>query len=233
MDYLNVGTYDGKIMSALYAPARVEQPKQAPGIVLIQEIFGINDAMQKLATIWSEKGFNVLCPDLFFRQQPGLTLDPHKPEEFEKGVQLMQGMELDPTLSDLESTRAHLATLLGHQNIGAMGYCLGGRLVIQMGAQNKIKAAVSYYGVGLEKVLPQVPAAAAPALLHLAELDNYTPEPVIEAIAKNVDSRNGWAYYTYPDCDHAFARPDGAQYNAEAATLAQTRSHEFLNALLG
>jgi len=78
-----------------------------------------------------------------------------------------------------------------------------------------------------------VPAAAAPALLHLAELDNYTPEPVIEAIAKNVDSRNGWAYYTYPGCDHAFARPEGAQYNAEAATLAQTRSHEFLNALLG
>src|SRR5690625_1217463 len=232
MQYINVTTFDGKSMRALFVPAKAQNPNQAPGIVLIQEIFGINDAMQQLAHTWAEKGFNILCPDLFFRQEPNLDLDPQKPEEFEKGVQLMQEMELELTLSDLESTRAQLASQIGHENIGAMGYCLGGRLVIQMNAQGKIKAAVSYYGVGLEKVLPQVPAAAAPALLHLAELDNYTPEPVIEAIAKNVDSRNGWAYYTYPDCDHAFARPDGAQYNAEAATLAQNRSHEFLNALL-
>lgn len=233
MQYVTIDTFDGKSMSALYTPAATGNPKQAPGLVLIQEIFGINEAMQKLSQIWAQEGFNVLCPDLFFRQEPGLTLDPRKPEEFEKGVQLMQGMELDLTLSDLESTRAHLATDLGHENIGAMGYCLGGRLVIQMGTQNKIKAAVSYYGVGLENILPQVPTMAAPALLHLAELDNYTPPAVIEAIAENVNSRTGWSYYTYPDCDHAFARPDGAQYNAQAATLAQQRSLDFLKGRLG
>lgn len=233
MQYVTINTFDGKGMSALYTPAATGNPKQAPGIVLIQEIFGINEAMQKLSEIWAQEGYNVLCPDLFFRQEPGLTLDPRKPEEFEKGVQLMQGMELDHTLSDLESTRAHLASELGHENIGAMGYCLGGRLVIQMAAQNKIKAAVSYYGVGLENILPQVPTMAPPALLHLAELDNYTPPTVIQAIAENVDTRPDWAYYLYPDCDHAFARPDGAQYNAQAATLAQQRSHDFLRKQLG
>lgn len=232
MQYTNVETFDGKNMKALYAPAQVQEPKQAPGIVLIQEIFGINEAMQKLAAIWSELGFNVLCPDLFFRQEPGVILDPRQPKQFEKGVQLMQGMDLDETLNDLESTRAHLTALQGHDTIGAIGYCLGGRLVIQMAGQSKIKAAVSYYGVGLEDILPQLPTTAAPSLLHLAELDNYTPAPVIQAIVNNVAQRPGWAYHLYSDCDHAFARPEGAQYNAEAAATAQARSQQFLTHLL-
>src|SRR5690625_4447495 len=118
MQYINVTTFDGKSMRALFVPAKAQNPNQAPGIVLIQEIFGINDAMQQLAHTWAEKGFNILCPDLFFRQEPNLDLDPQKPEEFEKGVQLMQGMDLEHTLNDLESTRAHLATLIGHENIG-------------------------------------------------------------------------------------------------------------------
>src|SRR5690625_3794306 len=157
MQYVDINTFDGKTMRGLYTPAQIENARNAPGIVLIQEIFGINDTMQELSRIWSAKGFNVLCPDLFFRQEPNLTLDPSKPEEFEKGVQLMQGMDLEHTLNDLESTRAHLATLIGHENIGSIGYCLGGRLVIQLGALDLIKVALSYTSSTLEKVLPQVP----------------------------------------------------------------------------
>src|SRR5690625_4865033 len=228
MQYVDINTFDGKTMRGLYTPAQIENARNAPGIVLIQEIFGINDAMQELSRIWAAKGFNVLCPDLFFRQEPNLTLDPNKPEEFEKGVQLMQGMDLEHTLNDLESTRAHLATALGHKNIGAIGYCLGGRLVIQMGAQGLIKAAVSYYGVNLENVLPHVPSPPAPAYLHIAALDQYVEEPKCSQIIENVSYREGWEYAVYENCDHAFARPNGAHYVADAAQLAEQRSEEFL-----
>ncbi|HLR81653.1 MAG TPA: dienelactone hydrolase family protein [Paenalcaligenes sp.] len=228
MQYVDINTFDGKNMRGLYIPAQTDDPRNAPGIVLIQEIFGINDTMQELSRIWSAKGFNVLCPDLFFRQEANLELDPNKPDEFEKGVQLMQGMDLEHTLNDLESTRAHLATVIGHENIGAIGYCLGGRLVIQMGAQGLIKAAVSYYGVNLEKVLPQVPTTAAPAYLHIAALDKYVEEPKCTQIVENVTQREGWEYAIYENCDHAFARPNSVHYVAEAAQQAEQRSVEFL-----
>ncbi len=232
MHYLDITTQDNKTMRGLYAPAQTEQPNNAPGIVLIQEIFGINAAMQEFCRIWSAKGFNVLCPDLFFRQEPNLSLDPTKPEEFEKGVQLMQGMDLDHTLNDLESTRAHLATMLGHSNIGAIGFCLGGRLVIQMGAQGAIKAAVSYYGVNLEQILPEIPETAAPAYLHIAALDKYVEEPKCSQIVNHVSERTGWKYAIYEDCDHAFARPNSPHYVADAAQLAEQRSEEFLREYL-
>lgn len=228
MQYVDINTFDGKNMRGLYVPAQTDDPRNAPGIVLIQEIFGINDAMQEFSRIWSANGFNVLCPDLFFRQEPNLTLDPNTPAEFEKGVQLMQSMNLEHTLNDLESTRAHLATTIGHENIGAIGYCLGGRLVIQMGAQGLIKAAVSYYGVNLEKVLPQVPTTAAPGYLHIAALDKYVEEPKCTQIVENVTKREGWEYAIYENCDHAFARPNGVHYVAEAAQQAEQRSAEFL-----
>src|SRR5690625_7735162 len=109
----------------------------------------------------------------------------------------MQIHTLEHTLNDLESTLAHLATVIGHKNIGAIGYCLGGRLVIQMGAQGLIKAAVSYYGVNLEKVLPQVPNTAAPAFLHIAALDKYVAEPKCTQIVDNVSKRTVWVYAIY------------------------------------
>src|SRR5690625_846876 len=140
MQYVDINTFDGKNMRGLYCPAQTDDPRNAPGIVLIQGIFGINEAMQAFSRIWSAHGFNVLCPDLFFRQEPNLVLDPSIPAEFEKGVQLMQGMDLEHTLNDLESTRAHLATAIGHENIGAIGYCWCGRLVIQMGAHEMINS---------------------------------------------------------------------------------------------
>src|SRR5690625_7880877 len=138
MQYVDINTFDGKTMRGLYTPAQIENARNAPGIVLIQEIFGINDTMQELSRIWSAKGFNVLCPDLFFRQEPNLTLDPSKPEEFEKGVQLMQGMDLEHTINDMESKRANLATLIGNENIGSIVFYLGGLLVLYLRAHELI-----------------------------------------------------------------------------------------------
>src|SRR5699024_12517562 len=102
MQYVDINTFDGKNMRGLYIPAQTDDPRNAPGIVLIQVIFGINDTMQELSRIWSAKGFNVLCPDLFFRQEPNLTLDPNTPAEFEKGVPLMQTMKLEYNLKAQE-----------------------------------------------------------------------------------------------------------------------------------
>lgn len=228
MSFIDIDVANGQTMQALWVPAESADSNTAPAIVLVQEIFGINDALKAKAKQWSEQGYNVLCPDLFWRFEPGVTLDPTIPEQFEKGVGFMQKMQLDETLADLEATRAKLAELIGHERIAAVGYCLGGRLVVEMAGEAKIKCAVSFYGVSLETVLPALPADAAVSFLHIAELDSYVPEDVRKVIINEVEGRDGWGYELYEGCDHAFARPNGAHFVADAAAKAEQLSLAFM-----
>lgn len=233
MNYIDITVADGQTMQALWVPAESADPQTAPAIVLVQEIFGINEALQTKAKQWASHGYNVLCPDLFWRFEPGVTLDPTIPEQFQKGVNFMQKMKLDESLADLEATRQKLAELIGHERIAAVGYCLGGRLVVQMAGEAKIKCAVSFYGVSLETVLPALPANAAVSFLHIAELDSYVPEDVRQVIIKEVERREGWDYELYKNCDHAFARPNGAHFVADAAAKAEQLSLAFMQQHLG
>lgn len=225
MSYVTITTADGKSMKAFEALA---QDKSAPGLILIQEIFGVNSSMRQLAKNWADQGFNVWCPDLFFRSEPGLELDPTNQSQFQLGVELMQEMDVDASLADLESAREQLAQKLGHDHIVSVGYCMGGRLVVLFANQSPIKAAVSYYGVGLDKILPNINAQAAPTLFHIAELDASVPAETRAVIEADVAQRSGWESYVYADCDHAFARPNGMHYQAEADALALERSLGFL-----
>lgn len=228
VSYVEIDVADGQTMKAFYLPAETAEPSQAPGIVLVQEIFGINEAMQTKAKDWAKQGYNVLCPDLFWRQEPGVVLDPRIAEQFQKGVDFMQNMQQEETLADLEASRAHLAGLIGHERISAVGYCMGGRLVVQMAGEAKIKCAVSFYGVALESVIPELPANASPSFLHIAELDSYVPADVREVIVKGVEARDGWAHELYENCDHAFARPNGEHFVADAAARAEKLSLAFM-----
>lgn len=228
MSFIDIDVANGQTMQALWVPAESADSNTAPAIVLVQEIFGINDALKAKAKQWSEQGYNVLCPDLFWRFEPGVTLDPTIPEQFEKGVGFMQKMQLDETLADLEATRAKLAELIGHERIAAVGYCLGGRLVVEMAGEAKLKCAVSFYGVSLETVLPALPADAAVSFLHIAELDSYVPEDVRKVIINEVEGRDGWGYELYEGCDHAFARPNGAHFVADATAKAEQLSLAFM-----
>lgn len=224
MSVVQISTHDGQKMKAFEALAT---DKNAPGLVLIQEIFGVNASMRQLARDWAARGFNVWCPDLFFRSEPNLELDPSNQSQFALGVELMQEMDNALTLQDLESTRAQLAKKLGHEHIVAVGYCMGGRLVVEFAENSPIQAAVSYYGVNLENVIPPLDQTA-PVLLHIAEQDRWVQGEARAVIEAEASKREGWVSYVYEGCDHAFARPNGAHYDAAADQLAVERSLAFL-----
>lgn len=229
MSMIQLHTADGQKFEAYFAKAAADD---APGLVLIQEIFGINQSMRTAANQWSALGFNVLVPDLFWRQEPGVILEPRIEAEFARGVELMQAMDQERAVEDLNVARTWLADHAGHDRVGALGYCLGGRLVVKMAAATPVKCAVSYYGVGLENILPSVPDTAAPTLLHIAELDSYVPADLRKVILDDAAAREDWEAYVYPGCDHAFARPGGAHWVEEAAKLAQGRSLAFMKRFL-
>lgn len=229
MSMIQLHTADGQKFDAYFAKASSDD---APGLVLIQEIFGINQSMRTAANQWSALGFNVLVPDLFWRQQPGVVLEPRIEAEFAQGVELMQAMDQDVAVQDLDLARDWLSKNCGHDRVGALGYCLGGRLVIKMADASPIKCAVSYYGVGLENIVPEISSQAAPSLLHIAELDSYVPTDKRKVILDQVTARENWEAYVYPGCDHAFARPGGAHWVDAAAQLAEGRSLAFMKRFL-
>lgn len=222
--YVDINSHDGKTFKAYFCEAA---KKTAPGIVLIQEIFGINKAMRDLAEIWRNKGYHVIVPDLFWRQEAGLDLDPRNEKEFQRGVKLMQQVDQPLATQDLECARAWLEARFEHDRMAAMGYCFGGRMVIHVAAQARVRCAVSYYGVGLESLIPPL-GDTAPALLHIAELDSYVPEDARQILLKEAERREGWKAFVYNQADHAFARPGGQHYLDHPTHEAEARSDAFI-----
>ncbi|NYT76052.1 dienelactone hydrolase family protein [Alcaligenaceae bacterium] len=225
MSHVTLISKEGKEFDAYFVEASTIN---APGIVLVQEIFGINAAMRTAAERWASLGYNVICPDLFWRKEAGVELEPSNPEDFARGVEFMQSMDEDLTVSDLEVARTWLSHKIGNNRIAGLGYCWGGRLVVRMAADAGVNCAVSYYGVGLQQLIPATPASAVPTLLHIAALDAYVPEPVRETILEAIKGRPGWEAHVYADCDHAFARPGGVHADEAAAKMAEERSLAFM-----
>jgi len=225
MSLITLTTDDGFDLPALHVPSATGNGQ---ALVLIQEIFGINAAMRQAAQAWARDGFEVLCPDLFARQQAEVDLDPTQPEQFQQGITLMQGMNSERAVRDLDVARAWFVAQGRAQKVSALGYCLGGRLAVLMALNTPISAAVSYYGVGLETLLPDAPVSMAPCLLHIAERDSYVPPDARQTILKRAALQTRMPAHVYLGCDHAFARPGGQNFDAAAAEQARVRTLDFL-----
>ena len=217
--------------------AYLAMPKATPAgaVVMIQEIFGVNGAMRKLSDWVAEMGFIAISPDLFWRQEKAVQLDPDAGQaQWDKAFKLMQGMDQDKAVDDLKATVAHARRMQGSNGkVATMGFCLGGRLAYMMAARSDADANVSYYGVGLEGLLGEAKAIKKPLILHIAEKDKFVPP---EAQAKILDGLKGHAQaraYVYPGVDHAFARMGGHSWDARAATIANGRTAELLAKTLG
>jgi carboxymethylenebutenolidase len=192
---------------------------RGPGILVLQEIFGVNANIRSVCDWFAARGFVALAPDLFWRMERGLELSPER--DHEKAMSLLGKLDFGKAIQDIGSAlnflRLHSACT---GRVGVVGYCLGGRLSYEAAVRLRPDAAVGYYGVGIEQALG---APQCPLMLHIAELDKYTPPAVRETIqAAHPDS-----VYFYPGADHAFARHNGAHYHPAAAELANLRTVEF------
>jgi carboxymethylenebutenolidase len=200
-----------------------------PGIVVIQEIFGVNDVMRKTCDDLAKDGYFALCPDLFWRQTPGVQLTDKTEEEWAKAFELMKGFSVTKGIEDLIASLDHLRAFEGCTGkVGTIGYCLGGKLAFLMATRSDADCNVSYYGVGIENSLDEANAITKPLLMHVAEKDKFS-SPEAQAQIRDVLGKNICVtIHTYPDCDHAFARVGGEHYDREAAELANRRSAAFL-----
>ena len=201
---------------------------RGPGLLVIQEIFGVNANMRKICDDFAAKGYIAVCPDLFWRQEPDIQLTDKTPAEWDRAFELYKGFDVGGGVRDLLSTLAYIRTMPGcGGKVGAVGYCLGGKLAYLVASRSDVDAVVSYYGVELDKYLDEVYDIRMPLILHIAELDKFTPTPVREKILKSIARNPVIIPYVYKGVDHAFARIGGENYNAEAANLANQRTQDL------
>ncbi len=201
----------------------------APAVIVIQEIFGVNAEMREKCDELAQAGYIAVCPDLFWRLEPGVQLSDKTQGEWDKAFDLMNRFDIDQGIEDL---RAAIHAYKGHAQstglVGAVGYCLGGKLAYLLATRTNIDCAVSYYGVGLEALLAESQNIKKPLLLHIAARDKFVPPAAQEQIKQGLQSNSHISLHVYEGVDHAFARGQGQHYDEKAATLANTRTAAFL-----
>ena len=208
----------------------------APSIVVIQEIFGVNQVMRNLCNSFAAAGYIAACPDLFWRIEPGVQLTDQSQEEWDRAFELMNAFlpDFEKGVSDIQATIDYLRVSKGaNGKVGAVGYCLGGSLAYAAGCFTDADVSVGYYPVQIEESLELASNISHPLMLHIAEADGFCPPEAQARINEELGSHDKITLHTYPGVDHAFARIGGGNYNAEAATLADQRSQEFLSTALG
>ena len=218
---------DGGSFMAYVAYPETDLP--APSVIVIQEIFGVNEVMRGICDQLAHAGFVAICPDLFWRQEPGVQITDKSESEWQKAFQLYNGFDVDLGIEDLKATlefqrKDDNAT----EKVGTLGYCLGGKLAYLMAARSDADCNVSYYGVGIEELLYEAKNIKKQLLMHIAEKDKFVPIAAQQKILTSLNKHKNIEIHVYPDVDHAFAREGGAHYDKEAARQANARTIDFL-----
>ena len=236
MASISIAAADGSGRFAAY----VVEPKAVPGgakpgvVVLIQEIFGVNQAMRDTAAWVADMGFIAICPDLFWRIEPGIDITDKTEAEWQKAFDLFNKFDQAKGIEDLMATLAAARALAGaNGKAGTMGYCLGGRLAFMMAEQSDADVNVSYYGVGLDGLLGDLAKVTKPLLVHIADKDEFFPAEGRAKVVAAVKGNPRIGCSVYPNADHAFARVNGVHWDGRSATIANGRSAEALVAALG
>jgi len=227
---ITIDTPDGSFGAYVAKPATLP----APAIVVIQEIFGINADLRATCDELAAQGFIAICPDLFWRLQPGVELTDQSQEEWKQAMALYQAFDLDKGVQDVG---AALETARGYEGangkVGVMGFCLGGLLTFLTAARNDPDAAAAYYGGRTNEFIGEMDSVSCPMIMHLGEADEYIPPPAREQITKAAEGHANVTVFTYAGQNHAFARHKGSHYDEASAKLANQRTVDFFRKHLG
>ena len=221
---------DGDFTAYRATPAGT--PKAA--IVVIQEIFGVNAGIRRKCDTLAEAGYLAIAPDLFWRLERGIELDPDIKPEFDRALELMGQFDQDKGIADIEaSIRAVRSELGDGTKVGVVGYCLGGRLAFMTAARTDVDASVGYYGVGIDGLLGEKNAIAHPVLLHVPEEDHFVDKDAQAAMHAGLDDHPKVTIYDYAGEDHGFATEFGERRSDASAKLADERTAKFFAEHLG
>ncbi len=226
-----VSTLEGDARFDVYVARPEGTPKAA--IVVIQEIFGVNEGIRRKCDSWASAGYLALAPDLFWREKPHIELDADIPEDLQAAFGLFQNFDQNQGIRDIEATiKAARAELGQDAKVGLVGYCLGGRLAFMSACRTDGDAFVAYYGVGIDGLLNEQHAIGKPVLMHIPTADGFVPPEVQQKMHEGLKDNRHVILHDYEGLDHGFAAEMGARRNEAAAELADGRTADFFAAHL-
>ena len=196
-------------------------------IIVVPEIFGVNEGIRRKCDGWAGDGYLALAPDIFWRFAPGVELDPDVPEQMQEAFGYFQQYSADDGVKDIEAAIHHLRRSEGAGKVGLVGYCLGGRLAYMAAARTDISASVGYYGVMIDQMLNESHAIANPLMLHIAGADHFVGPEAQQAIHQGLGDNRHVTLHDYPGLDHGFAAEMGDRRDEQGAQLADRRTREF------
>ena len=229
--WIDIKAHDGGSFGA-YVSTPPKDTAGGPSIVLIQEIWGVNQHVRDVADQYAMDGFTVFAPDVFWRQQPRVDLGYNEVDN-PKAFALMGALDRPNAVKDLASTasalRAYSASVgKGVGKVASVGFCMGGALSYLCAASGSVDAAVCYYGGGIHAMLDRAPDVNVPILMHFAENDGHISMSAVASIQAAFKGRDEVRIDVYPGVDHGFNCWGRGMYNQKAAALARGRSLAFL-----
>ena len=228
--WISIGTQDGERFRGYLAKP---EAGSGPGILLLHEIFGLNAHMRAVADLYAEEGYTVLVPDLFRRLGQDIELG-YDDASMAQAMAYSQRFDVDASIDDAAAALAALrARPECSGKVGALGFCLGGKLAYLTAARTDVDCAVSYYGVGIEQFLAEAAQVTCPMVFHFAELDRFVPAPARAAIEAAFAGRKDVEFYLYPGVNHAFNAPERPSFDKPASLMAHTRSLALFRRVMG
>lgn len=211
---------DGFEFSAYHEPAFT--PRKG-GVIVIQEIFGIDEYVRADVERWAKMGYEAIAPSMYDRREPGFVAR-HDDDGIKAGIAHAMGTPREQAMGDIAACLAFLRTR--GEKVCIVGYCYGGSLAwLAAGAVEGLAAASSYYGslVQASAALP----LKCPTIVHLGRTDHGIPaDEVAKAVAEHHPDT---PVYIYEGAGHGFNNESPERYNAEAADLARHRTLELFD----
>lgn len=225
-DYIPIKTLEGDGQFDAYV-ATPDSPAKA-AIIVIQEIFGVNEGIRRKCDSWARAGYLAIAPDLFWRIDPHIELDADIPEQMQQALDYIPRFNQDQGVRDIEATiRAARAMLEGPAKVGVVGYCLGGRVAFMTACRTDGDAFVGYYGVGIDGLLGEQHAIGKPTMLHIPTKDGFVLADVQAKMHDGLKDNRHVTLHDYEGLDHGFAAEMGDRRVEEAAQLADRRTADF------
>jgi len=222
--WIEIDSAEGKFGAYLAIPHTLN----GPGIVLIQEIFGVNEHIRSVAEQYAADGYVVLAPDLFWREGKRIELS-YDQAGWTRAVELMNATDIVKAQKDIELTIDALKALPNHDGgVASIGYCFGGLLSYLTAANGLVDVAIAYYGGGIQNQLDRADDIQVPLLLQFGEKDSHISLDNVELIAQRLDDNDNVEIIVYPDAEHGFNCSHRDSYNQRAAAEAHGNTLIFL-----
>jgi carboxymethylenebutenolidase len=217
---------DGQFSAYMARPSQT----YAPVVIVIQEMFGVNEDIRGMCDELAEHGFIAIAPDLFWRSNPEIELNWWSEAESLEALEIYKSYDVDAGVHDIAATVEIGRSIKGASGkVAVMGFCLGGLMAFLTAARSTVDAAVDYYGEGTENYLAEAGAVHVPMLIHLAEEDEFISNDAQASIKAAFAGNSHVEIYGYSGCNHAFARQAGKHYDVNATRLASERTLAFLS----